>query len=167
MPIITNTFSTQYELNAFCSVHSTLPPILYSFYSASKEHFLAPSLSRNYPPDLTLFTKSTNINVCCSWNCDPGKFTIQFSPGLEEPYLTYDSCKRTCCLTVIFIHASDQYLDVGHSPNVQWHISVATVISHTRNNKQYLHDIRHRFTALWTTSWPSGICWSIKHVTLM
>jgi len=55
MPITTNTFSTEYELNAFCSVHSTLRPISYSFYSVSKEHILAPSLSKNYPPDLTLF----------------------------------------------------------------------------------------------------------------
>jgi len=55
MPITTNTFSTEYELNAFSSVQSTLPPTLYSFYSVSKEHFLAPSLSKNYPPDLTSF----------------------------------------------------------------------------------------------------------------
>jgi len=53
MPITTNIFSTAYELNAFGNVHSTLPPILYSFYSVSKEQFLAPSLPKNYTPDLT------------------------------------------------------------------------------------------------------------------
>lgn len=105
MPTTTNTSSIEYELNAFGRVHSTLPPIFYIFYLVSKEHFLAPSLFKNYPHDFTLLIKSINTNVCFHVTVSLRNLQLIFS-RTSRTNLTNDSCRRTYCSS--HIHASQR-----------------------------------------------------------
>jgi hypothetical protein len=111
--------------------------------------------------DLTFFRKL--MDVCCTWNCDPGKFTTKFSWHLAEPHFTYDSCRKTCCSTVLWTISTHQQpaLDTMlDSCTVVWIILATTAVSAWRWVMQFLPGARR-----WQLRSTSLVC-RYKHTCL-